>query len=58
MTNIFDSGERVSSPVEWELFGNEEIANLFGDEVHASMERIIDVLKPDRQRLVMKEPWA
>src|SRR5262249_12936993 len=36
----------------------EEIADLFGDEVHASMERIIDVLKPDRQCLVLKKSRA
>jgi hypothetical protein len=35
-----------------------KIANLFGDEVLTSVKRSIDVLEPERQRLVLKKPWA
>ena len=37
---------------------NEETANLFGNEVLTSVKRRIDVLKPERQRLVLPKPWA
>ena len=40
---------------QWEL---EEIANLFCDEVLTSVKRSIDVLKPERHRLVLPKPWA
>ena len=36
----------------------EEIANLFCDEVLTSVKRSIDVLKPERQRLVLPKHWA
>src|SRR4029077_1739 len=44
---------RFSLP--WEL---EEIANLFCDEVLTAVKRSIDVLKPERQRLVLPKPRA
>ena len=33
-------------------------ADLFRIELLASEERRIDVLKPERQRLILKQPWA
>jgi hypothetical protein len=48
-----DQLPRCSLP--WEL---EEIADLFCDEVLASVKRSIDVLKLERQRLVLPKPWA
>lgn len=47
--------ETMSLLAPWEL---EEIANLFCDEVLTSVKRSIDVLKPERQRLVTKKLWA
>ena len=51
-------GVALAFEVRTERASAYKIANLFGDEVLTSVKRSIDVLKPERQRLVLKKPWA
>src|ERR1700722_9196857 len=44
------SGELTPRQLQWR-----PVKNLFGDEVLTSVQRHIHVLKPDRQRLVLKK---